>query len=116
MVVGPPGGAPGKTPPRPGFRALGPPPARENPPARGASTAFPPSLRISTPAAEARGSSEATMALAPRTACAGQAAGGVAGFGAFRSLPVWLREAAGQHQAAQIRIASAVIFERMGNN
>jgi hypothetical protein len=56
------------------------------------------------------------MALAPRTACAGQAAGGVAGFGAFRSLPVWLREAAGQHQAAQIRIASAVIFERMGNN
>ena len=56
------------------------------------------------------------MALAPRTACAGQAAGRVAGFGAFSSLPVWPREAAGQHEAAQIRIASAVIFERMGNN
>src|SRR5713226_1035567 len=103
-------------PPPPRFPALGPTTARAKPTATAASTAFPPFLRISTPAAEDRGSSEATMALAPRTACAGQAARGVAGFGAFRSLPVWLREAAGQHQAAQIRIASAVIFERIGNN
>src|SRR5579864_9064542 len=62
-------------PPPPMLPAAGSTTARAKATAAAASTALPPFFRISTPASEASGSSQTTIACAPRTA-----AGGHAGF------------------------------------